>query len=99
MTTFAFSVELQGSYYNIEIDIDCDDDGNTCEQSIDVDVVLLGEQLWTLGAWNSADAESYCYDNDKRNCSKYGALFTYKDAQNLCPEHFHLPNENDFKPG
>lgn len=92
LATFAFSIELQGSYRNVEID--CDDDGNPCESS--VGVILLGDQLWTLGALKPAEAKSYCYDNDKRNCKKYGALFTYKETKNLCPAPFHLPSENDF---
>ena len=40
---------------------------------------------------------SACPEGDKRNCSKYGRLYTWKAAQKACPEGWHLPDRADFE--
>lgn len=35
---------------------------------------------------------SYCYKDDEKNCKKYGRLYTYEAASNVCPEGWELPS-------
>lgn len=42
---------------------------------------------------------SYCYDNDEANCKKYGRLYTWKVAQDVCKQlgdGWRLPAEADW---
>lgn len=41
--------------------------------------------------------ESWCYKEDSKNCSKYGRLYSYKSAKNVCPSGWHLPSKEEFK--
>ncbi len=59
--------------------------------------VQIGEQVWF--AENLAFKVSYncwAYDNDKKNVSKYGYLYTQKVAQNICPNGWHLPSDEEW---
>jgi len=49
--------------------------------------IQIGKQVWF--AENLAFKVSnncWAYDNDKKNVSKYGYLYTWKTAQNICPD-------------
>jgi uncharacterized protein (TIGR02145 family) len=39
---------------------------------------------------------SYCYDNNSQNCLKYGRLYTWKSAQKVCPNGWHLPSKTEW---
>jgi uncharacterized protein (TIGR02145 family) len=39
---------------------------------------------------------SWCHSNNLDNCSKYGRLYTWADANDVCPEGWHLPDETEW---
>ena len=43
-------------------------------------VVKIGEQIWMAQNLNFETEDSYCYDDDEVNCSKYGRLYTWASA-------------------
>ena len=41
-------------------------------------------------------SDSWCYNNDKDMCEKYGRLYTWYSAQEACPEGWRLPTIDDW---
>ena len=39
---------------------------------------------------------SWCFDNDKENCKKYGRLYTWDAAMNACPTGWRLPSDEEW---
>lgn len=60
------------------------------------DVVQIDSQTWMAKNLNYDAEGSACPDGDERNCSKYGRLYTWVDAQKVCPEGWRLPDSSDF---
>jgi uncharacterized protein (TIGR02145 family) len=58
--------------------------------------VQIGNQEWMAENLNFALDGTYCYDNDEANCEKYGRLYVWTDAANLCPEGWHLPTDEEW---
>lgn len=40
---------------------------------------------------------SYCYDDTKEYCNKYGRLYNYEQANKACPEGWHVPTIAEWK--
>jgi len=40
--------------------------------------------------------KSICYEETQANCDKYGRLYNQKEALNVCPKGWHLPNESEW---
>ena len=59
--------------------------------------VQIGEQVWFAEnlAFKS-DRGCWAYDNNEKNASKYGYLYTWKTAQNICPNGWHLPSDEEW---
>jgi uncharacterized protein (TIGR02145 family) len=41
---------------------------------------------------NYKTGNSWCYDNKNSNCDKYGRLYDWETAMNICPSGWHLPS-------
>ncbi len=59
--------------------------------------VKIGKQVWMAENMNYDIKHSYCYDDDPENCEKYGRLYTWKAANYVCPEGWHLPTKEEFE--
>jgi uncharacterized protein (TIGR02145 family) len=43
------------------------------------------------------DAEgSKCYDDKPENCSKYGRIYNWETAKEVCPNGWHLPSDEEW---
>ena len=59
-------------------------------------IVQIGNLTWFAQNLNYEVDGSVCPEGDSRNCDKYGRLYTWEVAQNVCPEGWMLPDSLDF---
>jgi len=58
--------------------------------------VQIGKQCWMQKNMNNKITNSWCYENKLSNCETYGRLYNWEAALRLCPEGWHLPNDEDW---
>lgn len=58
---------------------------------------LIGSQVWMAENLNYEVSGSVCFDNKADNCAKYGRLYSADQAQDVCPEGWHLPSQGEFE--
>ncbi len=56
----------------------------------------IGNIEWMTENLNIPSPQSCCYNDSLENCEKYGRLYYYEEAVNICPEGWRLPTVNDF---
>jgi uncharacterized protein (TIGR02145 family) len=59
--------------------------------------VVIGSQVWMAENSNYNANGSVCYDNKPANCNKYGRLYNWKTAMEVCPKGWHLPSEDEWE--
>ena len=59
--------------------------------------VRIGAQIWMAENLNYSTNDSWCHDNNKTNCDKYGRLYNWEAAKKACPVGWYLPSDNDWK--
>jgi uncharacterized protein (TIGR02145 family) len=61
--------------------------------------VLRDGNLWTCANLNVKIAQSFCYDNGEKNCARYGLLYTWPAADQVCKslgKDWRLPTDNEW---
>ena len=61
-------------------------------------IVKIGKQVWMAEnlAYKTSNG-SWTYNNSQSNISKYGYLYNWETAKNVCPVGWHLPTKTDYK--
>ena len=58
--------------------------------------VLIGEQWWMAENLNFESELSQFRDNNEENGEIYGRLYFWSEAQNVCPDGWHLPSIDEW---
>ena len=66
--------------------IACSDSFTDPRDEQSYDIVQIGSDVWMAENLNYDIDGSVCPEGDKRNCSKFGRLYTWEMARSFCPE-------------
>jgi uncharacterized protein (TIGR02145 family)/uncharacterized repeat protein (TIGR02543 family) len=58
--------------------------------------VRIGNITWMAENLNHATGNSWCYEDNKGNCEKYGRLYDLSTAMSACPPGWRLPTRIDW---
>ena len=74
-------------------------DGKTYK-TVTIDIELEGgvfvKRTWMAENLAYEVSESFCYKNEPAYCGAYGRLYTFKAAQEACPEGWHVPTIGEW---
>jgi uncharacterized protein (TIGR02145 family) len=59
-------------------------------------VITIGGRHWMAENLNHQTLGSWCYNGNYYNCEKYGSLYDWYKAINVCPSGWHLPTETEW---
>ncbi|MCD4735837.1 MAG: hypothetical protein K8R53_07310 [Bacteroidales bacterium] len=59
--------------------------------------IQAGEQCWLRENMNHETGNSWCYGNSAVNCMIYGRLYDWQTATLVCPEGWHLPDDDEWR--
>jgi uncharacterized protein (TIGR02145 family) len=57
---------------------------------------VIGGLTWMTENLNRETSNSWCYDDDNSNCTKYGRLYTWDAAMSACPSGWRLPTRENW---
>jgi uncharacterized protein (TIGR02145 family) len=55
------------------------------------------DPLGVVSSLEPSDKVYFYYDNDTANSNTYGVLYTWQAAKDVCPDGWHLPNDDEWK--
>jgi len=58
--------------------------------------IKIGEQVWMAENLNYEAEGSRCYNDSTAYCEKYGRLYDWKTAMQVCPDGWHLPTDIEW---
>ena len=62
------------------------------------DWIKIGNRIWMSENINyDCGDDCWCYKNDETMCDKYGKLYTWEKAVNICPKGWHLPDDKEWR--
>ena len=61
--------------------------------------IRIGDQTWMADnlAYIPKDGKYWTYTREQSNGTDYGCLYNWETAKNVCPDGWHLPDEDEFK--
>lgn len=62
-------------------------------------IVKFGAQIWMAENLKFRPANTnkfWCYDDDEKNCEKYGVLYSWEAAIESCPQGWRMPSAQDW---
>lgn len=59
--------------------------------------VVMNGQIWMAENLNYNLGDSWCYDENNANCTKFGRLYTWEKAKIACPSGWRLPNKDELE--
>ena len=60
-------------------------------------IVTIGKQVWMAENLNYKMSFSYCFNDEKSNCDKFGRLYKWRAAEKACPAGWHLPSKKEYE--
>jgi len=58
--------------------------------------VVINNQTWMAENLNFVTENSWCYNDDAKNCEKYGRLYSLDAALKACPNGWRMSDDNDW---
>ena len=58
--------------------------------------VEVDDMTWMADNLNYESEGSWCYEGNADNCNNWGRLYTWNEATEVCPDGWHLPNDEEW---